>query len=92
MHIPQKSAGFLRLPPISEPIPRGEHPEAINAASPPELPPAVLSTFQGFFVDPQSTLSLLNADNRGGTLDLTKGISPADLRIVIIYPSFSAFS
>jgi hypothetical protein len=39
--IPQNSAGFLKLPPISDPIPMGVHLEANKDASPPVLPPAV---------------------------------------------------
>lgn len=44
--IPQYSAGILRLPPISLPIPIGLQRAAIRPASPPELPPTLRSLFQ----------------------------------------------
>lgn len=45
--IPQKWAGILTLPPISFPIPIGDILAAMQAASPPELPPEDLFLFQG---------------------------------------------
>jgi len=36
---PLNYAGILKLPPISEPIPKGEQQLPTNPPSPPELPP-----------------------------------------------------
>jgi len=52
-YTPLNYAGILILPPISEPIPRGEHRAATKAPYPPELPPTHLSSFQGFLALPQ---------------------------------------
>lgn len=51
--IPQKEAGILKDPPKSEPRPMGLHLEAIKAASPPVLPPAILDLSQGFLEFPK---------------------------------------
>jgi hypothetical protein len=60
---PLKAAGILILPAISFPIPMGDVLAAIEAPSPPELPPADFFAFQGFKVLPQRKLkeSKLNA-------------------------------
>ena len=50
--MPQKWAGTRMEPPPSLPTPPGEHPLAMAAASPPEEPPGVRSTFQGLFDRP----------------------------------------
>lgn len=49
---PQKAAGALILPAKSVPIPRGEHLEATNPASPPELPAHDLLLSRGFNAHP----------------------------------------
>lgn len=46
--IPVKAQGILIDPPISDPIPKGEHLDATKDDSPPELPPGVLDLSQGF--------------------------------------------
>src|SRR5215467_2085612 len=53
---PQNADGIRMLPPKSVPKPRGDPPEAISAASPPELPPAEWERFQGFRVKPKIRL------------------------------------
>lgn len=45
---PQKLAGILILPPISDPNDKGAHLAATMPASPPELPPHDLVLSQGF--------------------------------------------
>ena len=49
---PQKWAGTLMDPPMSEPSSKGVMPAAKAAAEPPEDPPGVLSKSQGLFVVP----------------------------------------
>jgi len=46
-------AGDQRLPPESEAIPIGEHPEQIKPDSPPLEPPGFLFLFHGFTHIPQ---------------------------------------
>ena len=48
--MPQKCAGRRMLPPASLPRPRGDMPEAMAAASPPDEPPGVRARSYGFFV------------------------------------------
>jgi hypothetical protein len=50
--IPQKIAGILIDPPISDPIPIGEHPDEISDPSPPEEPPQALYKSQGLRARP----------------------------------------
>lgn len=47
-YIPQKAAGILILPPISEPMPITLQRDAYKAASPPDEPPTALFLFHGF--------------------------------------------
>ena len=49
---PQKCAGFLIDPPISEPVSKPVIPEANAAADPPDDPPGLLVKSQGLFVVP----------------------------------------
>src|SRR2546423_3030329 len=48
--IPQKCAGIRIDPPISDPTPAAEHPEAIAAASPPDDPPGTRDKLKGLLV------------------------------------------
>ena len=50
--IPQNSAGFLKLPPTSDPIPKTLDLVANRTAYPPVLPPDTFYLFQGFSTDP----------------------------------------
>ncbi len=50
--IPQKMAGVLIDPPISDPIPNGEQPDAISEPSPPDEPPLALYRSHGLRVRP----------------------------------------
>ena len=49
---PQKDAGCLIEPPVSDPIAAKHSQEATEAALPPELPPGTLFTSHGFEVVP----------------------------------------
>ena len=51
-HRPQNAEGIRMLPPMSVPIPRADHPRAIRAPSPPELPPAERVLSNGFGIAP----------------------------------------
>lgn len=55
---PLNIAGTLREPPTSLPFERGTHLAPTKAPSPPELPPQVLSLFQGFSAIPKVGLSV----------------------------------
>ena len=46
--IPQKAAGCLIEPPVSEPVAKGTNPAAIAAAEPPEEPPGTCSYSMDF--------------------------------------------
>ena len=80
---PQNYAGILILPPISDPNPKTEHLDAINPASPPLLPPTVLSLFHGFNALPHTRLTVSGAIPNWGTQLLTKGIAPEVLKQLI---------
>lgn len=54
---PVKLQGTVILPPRSLPNPKGMHLEDTKPHSPPELPPHVLSLFQGFFDEPHILFS-----------------------------------
>lgn len=91
-HIPLNSAGILKLPPISLPIPIGVQKEAISPPSPPELPPILLSGSQRLIDLPYKKLCVYHVIVNWATLLLTKGISPAALRQATIPQSFSLIS
>ena len=55
---PQKDAGCLMDPPLSEPIAANHKPAATEAALPPELPPGTLFTSHGFDVVPNTEVSV----------------------------------
>ena len=70
-------------------MPKGEHLEAINALSPPELPPGVRSLFQGFSVRPHKWETVSFKRPNYGIGLLIKGIAPNYLSIFISWPSFN---
>jgi hypothetical protein len=82
--MPLNADGTLILPPMSVPIVKGTHLEAIRPASPPELPPQVLAKFQGFFASPQTLLSLCIDRQSYGVLPLTRKIAPASFIRVMV--------
>ena len=55
---PDHEAGIRTEPPMSVPSASGTHPEATAAPDPPEDPPGVRVSSQGFRVTPQSGLSV----------------------------------
>ena len=56
VNMPQKSAGILRLPPMSLPIPMIEPPPPIRAPSPVDDPPGVRLQSRGLKVVPYKGL------------------------------------
>ena len=75
-YTPQYKAGIRIDPAISEPIAKGEHLAATSPASPPELPPTVLSLFQGFLALPHILFTLSLIKSAYGTFPLINGIAP----------------
>lgn len=73
---PVKSAGILKLPPISVPSPIGEQKAETNPDQPPELPPQDLVRFHGFKQYPNMLLFVSIVLQAGGTFDLTNRINP----------------
>lgn len=73
---------------MSFPIPNGEQYEEINAASPPELPPAVLDLSHGFFTLPYILFVDSLIIKHIGTFDVMKGIAPNSFNNLIYSPSF----
>lgn len=90
--MPVKEAGILSEPAASLPIPKTEHLELINAASPPELPPAVRVKSQGFLVFPYILLPDSSAKQHYGILLLANGITPFFLNISVYRQSVSCGS
>src|SRR5262249_56713794 len=78
---PKKGGGRQSDPPKSEPIPAGEHPEAIAAASPPLEPPAVLVRSHGLFVRPNTAFSLRISMQNSETFVFPSTIAPAALSL-----------
>src|SRR5215510_9219938 len=77
---PQNAAGMRILPPKSEPTPSGDPPEAMSDASPPELPPAERSGFQGLRVNPNTRFVVSVEALMSGQFVLPNTIAPAALR------------
>lgn len=73
---PQKCAGILMLPPISDPHPIADPPIAKSAPSPPLDPPGVYFPLYGFVVTPQRGFEHSQFSRPWGTLVLTMGIPP----------------
>ena len=88
--MPQKCAGMRRLPPMSVPIPRGLMPDAIAAASPPELPPGERPSRCGFFVSPKIGLRASEKSIVCETFVRPSTIAPASLSAVRSAASRSA--
>src|SRR5688500_4996619 len=55
---PQRAAGCLIEPPVSEPSAHGARPAATAAAEPPDEPPGTRSGSQGFRVGPYAEFSV----------------------------------
>ena len=51
-YVPQKAAGARMEPPMSVPMPSGEHLKPVEAPSPPEEPPGLRVRLCGFRVVP----------------------------------------
>jgi hypothetical protein len=64
----------------SEPMPSGDPPEAISDASPPELPPAERSGFQGLRVNPKTRFVVSVEELMSGQFVFPNTIAPAALR------------
>lgn len=77
---PTKWHGLRIEPPRSEPIPSGDMPDAIAAASPPDEPPAVRIGSCGFAVAPKSGFTESHQHENSETLVLPSRIAPAPRR------------
>ncbi len=86
---PLNAAGILTDPNISFPKPRGEILAPTIAPSPPELPPADLSLFQGFKQRPHKKLKESKFSVICGMFVFTNGIIPLFLAHSIIPQSSS---
>ena len=75
---PQKDAGCLIEPPVSEPIAAKHKPAATEAALPPELPPGTLFISQGFEVVPNMEVSVELPIANSSKLVFPKNIPPDD--------------
>ena len=74
---PHQAAGMRTEPPMSVPSARGTQPAATAAALPPDEPPGVRSRFHGFFVTPQSGLSVSRVWANSGVVVFPTTIAPA---------------
>lgn len=83
------SEGILPLPAISLPRPIGEQWLPTSPPSPPELPPQVRVSFQGFLAYPKILLLVYRVLLAWGVLDLTKGINPIFLMIMMSSEGYS---
>ena len=75
---PQKEAGCLIDPPVSEPIAAAQNPAATEAALPPELPPGTLLISQGFEVTPNTEVSVQLPIANSSKFVFPKQIPPED--------------
>ena len=75
---PQKEAGCLIDPPVSEPIAAAHNPAATEAALPPELPPGTLLISQGFEVTPNTEVSVELPIANSSKFVFPKQIPPED--------------
>jgi len=79
---PQKAAGFLIDPPVSEPSAASARPAATAAADPPEEPPATRPGARGFSVGPNAEVSVVPPIPNSSMLVLPTIVAPAPLRRV----------
>src|SRR5579872_275126 len=77
---PQQAAGMRMEPPPSLAWATGTTPAATAAAEPPEEPPGVRFTSQGFLAGPYSLDSVTGGKPNSGTLVLAKGMKPTRLK------------
>src|SRR5205809_4527907 len=78
---PQQAAGMRMEPPPSLAWATGTTPEATAAAEPPEEPPGVRFTSQGFLAGPYNRDSVTGGKPNSGTFVLAKGMKPARLNL-----------
>ena len=71
------------LPPISVPKPSADHPKAMRAPSPPELPPAERVASNGFGTAPNIWFLVSVEFPPGGMFVFTKGMAPFRLSALI---------
>ena len=68
--MPQKLAGFLSDPPMSEPLASHAMPVASATAEPPDEPAAERDVFHGFSVCPNTSLNVFAPAPNSGVFDL----------------------
>ena len=73
---PQKAAGCLIDPPVSEPEETVTIPDATAAAEPPEEPPGTLEKSHGFLTLPKKLVSLVEPIANSSIFVLPKGTMP----------------
>src|SRR6267142_141826 len=74
---PQKDAGILIEPPMSEPVARVVEPAASEAPEPPLEPPGENARFHGLRVTPQSFDQVTGAQANSGVVVLACTMAPA---------------
>ena len=89
---PQECAGWRRLPARSLPTASGTTPAATSAASPPLDPPGLRSGSAGWYVRPQTGLSVSWRYIACGTFDLPMMTAPAAARRTTISASAASTS
>ena len=85
---PQKEAGCLIDPPVSEPIAAAENPAATEAALPPELPPGTLLMSHGFDVTPNTEVSVELPIANSSKFVFPKQIPPEDHNLLEAVDSY----
>ena len=85
---PQKEAGCLIEPPVSDPIAAEHKPAATDAALPPELPPGTLLVSQGFEVTPNTDVSVELPMANSSRFVFPKQIPPEDHNLVEAVDSY----
>src|SRR6476661_1480308 len=85
---PQRDAGCLTEPPVSEPSAALTIPDATAAADPPELPPGTRVRSHGFFAGPNADVSLDEPIANSSMFVLPIITAPALLSLVIAVASY----
>ena len=75
---PQREAGCLTLPPVSEPRANMDSSAATEAAAPPLLPPGTLSRSHGFRVGKNAEFSVEEPIANSSMLPLPSSAAPAE--------------